>query len=85
MTNQAATGCGTPVLIGIPFDANSSFMRGTAEAPPLIREASRSDSTNLCTEQGTDLAENPCYLDSGDMSCPRIVLFETLRRGFHRY
>jgi arginase len=67
MTNQSQTGCGTPVLIGIPFDANSSFMRGTAEAPPLIREAFRSDSTNLCTEKGTDLADNPCFLDGGDM------------------
>src|ERR1700758_2761994 len=57
---------GVPVLVGIPFDANSSYMRGTAEAPPLIREAFRSDSSNLCTEAGTNLDTQP-FVDAGDL------------------
>src|SRR5262245_53661640 len=28
-----------PTLIGIPYDASSSFLRGSAGAPPLVREA----------------------------------------------
>ena len=30
---------GTPVILGIPFDANSSWLRGAAGAPPIIRVA----------------------------------------------
>ena len=26
-------------LLGIPYDANSSYLRGAADAPPRIREA----------------------------------------------
>ncbi len=42
-------------LIGFPCDINSSFMRGAADAPPLIRKALNSSSTNLWTESGIDL------------------------------
>ena len=28
-----------PTLIGLPYDASSSFLRGTALAPPVIRDA----------------------------------------------
>ncbi len=34
-------------ILGIPFDANSSYLRGAAQAPPLIRQALFSDSANL--------------------------------------
>jgi len=30
---------GTPVILGVPFDANSSWLRGAAGAPPIIRVA----------------------------------------------
>jgi hypothetical protein len=30
---------GVPVILGIPLDHNSSYLRGPAQAPPLIREA----------------------------------------------
>lgn len=42
-------------LIGFPFDEYSSYLRGPAEAPPLIIEAMRSDSANSFTEQLEDL------------------------------
>jgi agmatinase len=53
-------------LLGIPFDDNSSYMRGPADAPPLIRQALRCDSSNLWTENGTDLEHAP-WLDAGDL------------------
>ena len=43
------------VLVGLPFDENSSFLLGAALAPPLIREAIYSDASNLWTENGLDL------------------------------
>jgi arginase len=61
---------GTISLLGIPFDANSSFLRGPAKAPPLIREALYSDSTNLWTEDGTDLGRTGALHDAGDLELP---------------
>jgi agmatinase len=53
-------------LIGIPWDENSSFMRGPAEAPPLIRAAFASESANMWSEAGIDLGETPIF-DAGDV------------------
>jgi len=58
---------GTPVLLGIPFDANSSWLRGAAGAPPIIRVAFGSDSANLSTETGVDLSSESAYCDAGDL------------------
>ncbi|MGA9573906.1 MAG: agmatinase [Lysobacterales bacterium] len=53
-------------LIGIPSDANSSFQRGAADAPPSIRRAMHCGSSGLCSELGPDLAGNPRFVDVGD-------------------
>ncbi len=58
---------GTPVLLGIPFDANSSWLRGAAGAPPIIRVAFGSDSANSSTESGVDLNDEGTYCDAGDL------------------
>lgn len=58
---------GMVTLVGIPFDKNSSFLKGTALAPPIIRNALNSGSTNLCTENGIDLAEDKRFKDTGDI------------------
>ena len=55
----------TPQLIGIPYDASSSFLRGSAAAPPLIREALRSPAGNSYTERGADLTQ---LSDAGDIT-----------------
>ncbi|MBW1840605.1 MAG: agmatinase [Deltaproteobacteria bacterium] len=55
-------------VMGIPYDANSSFMRGTAEAPPLIRKAFFSDASNLWTETGVNLGAEDLLLDAGDLT-----------------
>ena len=44
-------------VVGVPHDDNSSFLRGSALAPPRIREALASASSNLWTENGIDLGQ----------------------------
>ena len=56
-----------PKLIGIPYDASSSFLRGAAAAPPLIREALWSPAGNSFTEHGADLKQ---LTDAGDLQLP---------------
>jgi arginase len=56
-----------PTLLGIPFDANASFLRGAAGAPAKIREAMRSDASNQWTELGVDLGAANAFEDAGDL------------------
>lgn len=58
---------GRPVLLGVPFDAASSFLRGPADAPARIRAALRSDASNSCTEGMVDLSEPHSWGDAGDV------------------
>ena len=55
-------------LIGFSADENSSFLRGAAEAPPLIRAALFSDAANLWSESGIDLGGKDILFDAGDVS-----------------
>jgi arginase len=54
-------------LIGVPWDENSSFMRGPAEAPPLIRAALFSEASGLRSESGIDLEAEGTFFDAGDL------------------
>ena len=54
-------------LIGIPHDDNSSFMKGPAEAPPLIRRELQSDCYSSWTETGIDLGVAGRLVDHGDI------------------
>jgi arginase len=58
---------GAPTLLGVPVDQNSSYKRGAAAAPPLIREALRCDSSNMWTELGVDVGAEGAYADAGDL------------------
>lgn len=58
---------GTPTLIGLPYDASSSFQRGPAEAPVAIREALWSPSANTWTELGVDIGVEGVIADAGDL------------------
>jgi agmatinase len=60
-------GPGTVVVVGLPSDENSSFMRGASQAPARIREALHSGSMNLHAENGTDLGTESCLCDLGDL------------------
>jgi len=57
---------GDVALLGVSSDANSSYMRGAALAPPAIRRALHCGSANLCSELGVDLRDNPRFVDVGD-------------------
>ena len=59
-----------PTLIGIPWDVNSSFLRGAAAAPPLVRQALFSPASNMWTESGVDLGAPGRLADAGDLALP---------------
>jgi arginase len=67
----------TPTLIGIPYDASSSFLEGAAAAPPLIRQALWSPAGNSWSELGINI--EPHLADAGDVAfdpdrAPREVI-----------
>ncbi|MDX2120417.1 MAG: agmatinase [Gemmatimonadota bacterium] len=55
-------------LLGIPYDASSSFQRGTAQGPEAIRAALRSDSTNGWNEELLDVRAT--LADADDLVLP---------------
>lgn len=67
-------------LLGLPFDANSSYLRGPVDAPPLIRKALQSDSSNLWTENGTDLGQPGTLHDAGDPPIADLPVQEVFAR-----
>lgn len=58
---------GVPTLMGIPYDGQSSYLRGAAEAPAKIREALHCPASNDWTEIGVDLGVAGIYGDAGDL------------------
>jgi arginase len=52
-------------LLGIPHDGNSSYLRGAAEAPALIRRELHSDAYSSWSETGFDLTGR--FIDHGDI------------------
>lgn len=57
-------------LVGAPHDANSSFLRGAAEAPDAIRRVLHNGAANLTSESGVDLAADGVMIDVGDFELP---------------
>jgi arginase len=54
-------------LLGIPFDNNSSFLKGPALAPARIRLMDTDGSANAFTESVTEISNGKNYTDAGDM------------------
>jgi len=54
-------------LVGLPYDASSSFLRGAALAPPKIRHALWSPAGNAFSEHMHDLSAPNVLLDAGDL------------------
>lgn len=54
-------------ILGIPYDAHSSYLKGAAQAPSIIRESYFCDSSNLSTEFGMDLGKTQNLSDLGDL------------------
>lgn len=61
---------GRPTLIGLGYDASSSFLRGAAAAPPRIREALFSPAANGWSESGIDIWAEGALGDAGDLELP---------------
>jgi arginase family enzyme len=63
-------------VLGVPYDAHSSFLRGPALAPAAIRAALTCGSANWCTESGLDLDPGltDAWSDLGDLDLPEEVL-----------
>jgi arginase len=55
-------------LIGIPFDGNSSFLKGPAMAPPRIRLMDSDGSANSFAENGAEITNGKSYSDKGDIT-----------------
>jgi len=62
---------GTPTLIGLPYDASSSYQRGPADAPAAIREALWSPSANSWSELGINIGAERAVTDAGDLELGR--------------
>lgn len=58
------------VILGIPYDGDSSFLEGCSEGPARIRKALHCASSNLSTESGIELEHHPRLLDGGDIELP---------------
>lgn len=70
-----------PTLIGIPFDAHSSYLRGAGNAPPKIREAFKCDASNDWTELGVDLSAPGTFADAGDLALSEPNAFQGIELG----
>jgi arginase len=55
-------------LIGIPYDENSSFLKGPALAPAAIRQMDIGGSANAFAENGMEIVNGKTYHDLGDIS-----------------
>ncbi len=59
-------------LLGLPYDANSSYLQGPAMAPMRIREAFHNSSSNLSSESGLDLGRTDIWQDCGDLALEEL-------------
>jgi len=55
------------VIIGIPFDEKSCYLKGAAKGPQAIRAASTAKAINPWTELGVNLEEDVVINDLGDL------------------
>mmetsp|Transcript_16922 Transcript_16922/g.19217 ORF Transcript_16922/g.19217 Transcript_16922/m.19217 type:complete len:326 (-) Transcript_16922:503-1480(-) len=58
-------------ILGIKDDSRSSFLRGPSQAPPVIRAAMYSESSNSYSETGVNVFQaglNPTTMDFGDIT-----------------
>ena len=59
-----------PALLGLPYDASSSYLRGAAQAPAAIRAALRNPSSNSWSEAGLDVLAPDALQDAGNVTMP---------------
>jgi agmatinase len=67
VTLAAMSSSGPAALLGVPYDAASSFRRGPAVAPAHIRSALASSAGNSWSEQLVDISAPTVLSDAGDV------------------
>ena len=73
-------------LLGIPFDENSSFEKGAALAPDVVRRILNSGSLNGSTELGVELKQNPLWQDLGNVIIEKDASFiEKITASCHQH
>jgi arginase len=72
-------------LLGIPYDAASSFKRGPSLAPRRIREALWSPAGNPWTERLVDLSDEAVLADAGDVEIDDTTDSATVRGAIERH
>ena len=90
--SSPSTALTNPVaIVGVPFDAYSSFLRGAALGPARFRETLYSASGNWFTELGYDLSSRSDWKDLGDFPAPvedfpldriQAAAEDTIRKGY---
>jgi agmatinase len=71
-------------LVGIPYDKNSSFLRGTAQAPDRIRQMETDGSANPYTERVLRIEKTHNYKDLGNLPVEELspaMAFKAIRTG----
>jgi arginase len=81
LRRKIMTTMGVPVLLGIPFDRHSSYLRGAGDAPARIREALSCDASNSWSESGVDLSVAGAYEDAGDLEVSEAGAFAAIEVG----
>jgi len=72
-------------LLGVPHDENSSYLRGSAEGPPLIRREIFCDAYSSWSETGVDLGAPNTLVDHGDLEFDDgIDAWEVIERNVSR-
>jgi agmatinase len=59
-----------PALLGLPYDASSSYLRGAADGPRAIREALHCPSSNTWSEALQEIGSG-ALVDMGDLELPK--------------
>jgi agmatinase len=75
---------GRPCLLGLPYDASSSFLKGPAEAPPLIRAALHSPASNSWAYGLRDVLGPGGLADAGDLDLPPATARARIEDGVAR-
>ena len=75
-------------LLGVPYDGNSSFLKGPAYAPPRIRQADKDGSANSFAENMLEIREGMNYIDLGDLvfnNCTPDKAFAVINRAVTKH
>jgi agmatinase len=71
-------------LLGLPYDCNSSFLKGPSLAPPRIRLMDKDGSANAAAENGMHIIEGETYTDAGDIvfnNCSPADAFSRIKQA----